>query len=417
MTEKSNSTVKNDNDTLINNIPKIPTLCEKIQNKMKKYKITNFHFILENVKAGLAENKVIPEKSTSEEEIIKIQELSTDENEKNKDQKKSNNSENFIIIPLKESPKINNKYSSYIPQFNDFSLDKTNKQNLNFEYNNNIHSSKKYKKNKEISQKYENIDIECEGFENFNEYNSRKYNDLIILNEDKNDNLNNNNNFLGKKIKFEKNSQKPNNYIKTEEFIDINNNGKLNVQKYMISKLIEKYSYTNIFNLFIKQYAKNIPEFNKNYDKEIDNILNVLIKELGIEKIMRILLSFSNSNDNYINYYSNKKNIEKINEINNNEIKYAIENENKLCLEEENKNLEIIYLDEEEDSNEEFKKTNNDLICLNEIQNEDMEKKHIIMNENNFDNHINNNNEEALKNYLLNYLNPSENLNVKNEKK
>ena len=417
MTEKSNSIVKNDNDTLINNIPKIPILCEKIKNKMKKYKITNFHFILENVKAGLTENKEIPEKSTSEEEIIKIQEFSTDENEKNKDQKKNNNSENFIIIPLEESPKINNKYSSYIPQFNDFSLYKTNKQYLNFEYNNNIYSSNKYKKNKEISQKYENIDIECEGFENFNEYNSRKYNDLIILNEDKNDNLNNINNFLGKKIIFEKNSQKPNNYIKTEEFIDINNNGKLNVQKYMISKLIEKYSYKNIFNLFIKQYAKNIPEFNNNYDKEIESILNVLIKELGIEKIMRILLSFSNSNDKYINYYSNKKNIEKIKEINNNEIKYVIENDNKLCLEEENKNLEIIYLDEEEDSNEEFKKTNNDLIYLNENQSEDMEKKHIIMNENNFDNYINNNNEEALKNYLLNYLNPSEYLNIKNEKK
>ena len=417
MTEKSNSIVKNDNETLINNIPKIPILCEKIKNKMKKYKITNFHFILENVKAGLTENKEIPEKSISEEEIIKIQELSTDENEKNKDQKKNNNSENFIIIPLEESPKINNKYSSYIPQFNDFSLYKTNKQYLNFEYNNNIYSSNKYKKNKEISQKYENIDIECEGFENFNEYNSRKYNDLIILNEDKNDNLNNINNFLGKKIIFEKNSQKPNNYIKTGEFIDINNNGKLNVQKDMISKLIEKYSYKNIFNLFIKQYAKNIPEFNNNYDKEIESILNVLIKELGIEKIMRILLSFSNSNDKYINYYSNKKNIEKIKEINNNEIKYVIENDNKLCLEEENKNLEIIYLDEEEDSNEEFKKTNNDLIYLNENQSEDMEKKHIIMNENNFDNYINNNNEEALKNYLLNYLNPSEYLNIKNEKK
>ena len=396
MTEKSNSKDKNDNKTLFNNSPKIPKLNEKIQNKMKKYKMTNFNFVLENDKVGITENKIIPEKSNNDEEIIKIQEFSTDETEKNKVQKNNNNSENFIIIPIEESPKNEKKYQT-IPQYSDFSFGKKNNQfsthNKHFENNNYINLSNEYDKNKENKIKYENVDVVCEGFENFDEYNTNKSNNIIVLNEDNNNNLNNNNNnLLGKKKKFENNSPKPNNDIKTDNFININNNSKLDVQKYMILKLVEKYSYKYIFNLFIKQCAKNIVEINNNCDKEIENILNELIKEIGVEKMMTILLSLTNN-------YSNKKNMEKINEINNND-------------------LEIIYLDEEENDYVNFKKENNNLICIKEnSQSEEMKKKHIIINENNFNNHINENNEENLQNYLFSCFNSSGNSNIKNEKK
>ena len=416
MIEKINSKVKGDNNTLIKEFPKTPILCEKIQNKMKKHKMTNFNFVLENEKDRKKENKTILEKSNKDEEILKIQELPTDENEKNKVLKNLNNSENFIIIPLEKSPKTENKCLS-ISQYSDFSFGKNNNKflinNKHFENNNNIFSSNKYDKNKENNQKYENIDIVCEGFENLDEYNIKKSNDLIKLNEDKNNNLNNNNKLLRKKTKIQKNSKKRNNNIKTDyEFIDINNSGGLNVQTLILLKLIEKYSYKYIFHLFIKQYAKRIPEMNNNYEKEIEIILNELIKELGIEKVMRILLSLSNSTEKYIKFSPNKKNMEKINEINNKKIKYAIEKENKLYIDEEKKNIEIIYLDEEDNNDEDFKNGNNNLIITKEDRRkEKMEKKHIIMNENNFENHINELNEEELKNNIFNFLNTSNNLN------
>lgn len=391
MTEKSNNCTPSQNKSLFN-IYKTPVLCSKIKKKMKNYRMTNFNFVLEN---KIEE----PIDLNYNENHKHNQNLSTDENDKNK-AKNNNNFEKFLNISAISDikcPQIENKYNP-IFQNNNFSFEKENSQYFD------LNQPKKNNDPQYFLNKYEKKRKEENGIK------EREKNDVNLeMFQNKDLNYSNNNIFLGKKTKNvldEKYKINPSYALDEGE-----NNKKINMPKSMILKFIDKYSFQFIFNLILKIGAKNIPEKN-NDDKEMELQIENLIKEFGIDKIITIILSIGNSEDNHIQKYKNDK-------INKNEIKskekvFENDNDNMINLDEEKQpidiNNEIIELDEGEIDN---KKENNNIIYINEEESqEEMTENQNNIGEIQIDNKISDHCEK-IKNRIYYLLNSS--LNKKEE--
>ena len=402
MTEKH--IFNNNKSNLINLSHKNPNLCSKIQKKMKNYKMTNFNFILDDKSVEIIDNNIISEKTNSEEDK-KIQELSTTENDKNRqifiENNDNNNNHNNIyenVINISEDENSQNDNNLEIisdsqSNSNDICV---NKQNENFSNSDYILKNENENENGEFfSFKDENEKGECAEpiYGGINEYCGKLSNSIKIISEEDNDNSDNNI-YLGKKVK--KNYEKMDFGTQTYYYDDIISNKELDRPKIIILKLIEKYSYQFIFHLFLKYCSSNIPEIEYEYDKEVDFQILQLIKELGIEKVMKIILSVGNSREEYIKYYTNENDTIEVKEdqlYDNDNDNDVSKNNNIYNLNEDNENIiennnDIIDLSDDEEidnkkhmkdienniNNKDINKDNNNIININEDSDEEIEQ-------------------------------------------
>ena len=445
----------NKSNYIINLSQKKPILCSKVKKKMKNYKMTNFNFILDDKSIEIIDDNIISEKTNSEEDK-KNQELSTTENDKNKQiliEKKNNNNniyENIINISEDENSQNDNNFeiiSDSQSNSNDIFLNKQcdNIYNSNYQLKN--ENENEHEEFFPVKGEYKKRGGSQPLFTGINEYFGNFSNNIKILNEDIRDNSADNI-YLGKKIK--KSDEKVDFGTQTYDYDTIFNNKEINKSKVIILKLIEKYSYQFIFNLFLKFCSINMPEIDNEYDKEVDIQILKLIKELGIEKVMKIILSIGNSREEYIKYYLNENDSIKVkedqlydNDINNNVYNLNEYNENII---EDNNNNNIIDLsdDEEIDNKKDIKDNdnnidnkdidkdnkdidkdnkvidkdnNNSIIDINEDSDEEIEQnennKNLNDNIDNYGNIINDN--EDIKDKLFELLDSSDTTNMKNE--
>jgi hypothetical protein len=171
------------------------------------------------------------------------------------------NSANFSLKRPILSERINNKNERFhVSNFN-FALNDMKKQNFE------IKEIKEEKTEMKIQeQKEEFIDIEVD-------------NDYLLSN-----NIENDFEFLGKKTKLKETG------IEREEIEE-------NISKLKVLKLIEKYSYQNIFILLYKNFLSNKPG-NVNYDNYNETAkqeILKLIQEIGLNKVLSIILSIGKS--------------------------------------------------------------------------------------------------------------------------
>ena len=146
----------------------------------------------------------------------------------------------------------------------------------------------------------------------------------------------------------------------TEEIQNSYKNDKKNEMKAKLKmlRLIEKYSYQFIFNFLLKYFSQNYIDNYINFlsYKDINEEIIELIKEVGIQKLLSILLFIGNSRGEQINFYINQKKDDKNEEIvllDNKEDKLKGDNNNIINLEENN--IEII-----DDNNFELEKEEED---------------------------------------------------------
>ena len=171
------------------------------------------------------------------------------------------NSASFSLKRPILSDQINNKNERFhVSNFN-FTLSDMKKQNFEIKEKIEENSYMKFPEKKE-----EFIDIEVN-------------NDYLLSN-----NIEDNFEFLGKKTKLEEK------VIEREEIEE-------NISKLKVLKLIEKYSYQNIFILLYKNFLSN-KSGNVNFDNyneaAIQEILK-LIQEMGLNKVLSIILSIGKS--------------------------------------------------------------------------------------------------------------------------
>ena len=128
--------------------------------------------------------------------------------------------------------------------------------------------------------KTDNINQENQNF-NLTKQNLTEVNNDYLLSNNIEDNFE----FLGKKTKLEEK------VIEREEIEE-------NISKLKVLKLIEKYSYQNIFILLYKNFLSNKQhgnDFNYNSNEEINHQILKLIQEMGISKVLSIVLSIGKS--------------------------------------------------------------------------------------------------------------------------
>ena len=172
------------------------------------------------------------------------------------------NSASFSLKRPILSDQINNKTERFhVSNFN-FTLSDMKKQNFEIKEKIEENSYMKFPEKKE-----EFIDIEVN-------------NDYLLSN-----NIEDNFEFLGKKTKLEEK------VIEREEIEE-------NISKLKVLKLIEKYSYQNIFVLLYKNFLSNKQngnDFNYNSNEEINHQILKLIQEMGLSKVLSIVLSIGKS--------------------------------------------------------------------------------------------------------------------------
>ena len=322
--EKSDCTQEKSNNQVIHLSIQKTDLASKIKRKMKKYKITSFHFILD---------------------------------EKKENEKEEKNKNNTLSPKGKEENEKSLKISDKLYQENkQESIIKTNINPNDNNLQNEVNNKKGIDTNIILDDNNNNIN-ECERkIDN----SSKKNVEIIITNEEDDESNNNINNskFLGKKTN---NSNK-----------EILNSKEIEVQickkkdksskspKDILFKLIKKYSYQMIFNIFLKFCSKKKRKNDKYYNKEIYEQIKKLIKDIGIQNVMQIILNFGNLSNEQIKY-SNDDNIneEEIiviedNSDNNDKILEEVRDSGK-------NNIGInINLNEEIDSNKNIEDDNNE---------------------------------------------------------
>ena len=215
------------------------------------------------------------------------------------------------------------------------------------------------------------------------------YDDDIIKNEEKEKEKEkekvNENTLLNKKTKtMEIGTQ-------TEEIknSNSNNNSKNDKKNEMkaklkILRLIEKYSYQFIFNFLLKYCSQNYIDnyINFLYYKDINEEIIELIKEVGIQKILSILLLIGNLRGEQINYIINQKKGNK--DDNKNEEIMILDNKkdnNNNIINLEENNIEIID-DMDDNNNFEIEKEEDRKICLIDNNNKEIEKYDKYINDN-----------------------------------
>lgn len=330
-------TVENSNNpTYILNYTK-PNLSLRILNKMKNYRMTNFNFILDKKKDESKDDNVIQEKTMNGEDI--------------------KSKESSII----EKNNINNYQSEKI---------------FNVNRPGDTYSQKEITKNdtktviEQINGLMSSINTQDKEKNNVNEIILKGYNNKIEYSY-----IFNNKKTLSKKNKHEKNNK----YIgmKKQKNVDIGiqtNESDFDKDilkpKFNLIKLVQKYSYEFILNTFLKNCANNIPEEGIYYNKEVELYIENLIKEIGIKKMMRIILSIDNSKkeNNKVYHNFNNKNEGEIRE------EYYGNNTPNLDKYGDNITKDTINTDNT-DEEKDYKKHNNKIINLNE-DNEDGEVMH-----------------------------------------
>ena len=336
---------KSDSKNSLNNFThKNKNLTSKVKNKMNNYLMTNFNFILDRKKDRAIDdiNNIPPPPITIIEYNKKIPDSSTSEIDKNKEQlcvENDNNTEKFIYISEDDYTEIDNNNDISSQCFSLFNtkenIKQINSDCINFFPNNSPIT---------LNENEEKIDL-------FDDTSSKKINQIILLNEEEKEN-NSIITFLGKKT---------NNSIALNDTADVGtqtyefendilpNKKEIMQPKLIILELIEKYSYKFIFNLFIKYYANKTTILPEKYDKELVFQIQKLIKDLGFEKVMRIILSIDNLNNEEIkvkenNYPSNNNIINLDEEEEENNTKK--ENVNNLIIDINEDSKEEISLDE-----------------------------------------------------------------------
>ena len=357
MKERKNYNFKNRNNNIYyfkkkNQNQEIPG---KIQKKMKNYAPTHFDFILEK-------------------DVIELSEDNSSEHSIN------NNNQNVPFLSNYEIPQndflsqnIGNCSPAKIPQsfynYNNFSSNQEkNKKSDSFEQKK-IIENKNQKKFEENESDDENIEIMWEKYQKIKNKSPKKSNkNVFSYSKERNSLIDNI--LLGKKIdnKNRNSSNQINKFLPKE---DTNGIKKANL---MVEKLIEKYSYGYIFNLFIKTCSKYIPEIDTDFDQQTKMQINEIINELGMEQAMKIILSIDKSKGTI----EDKKDVIKTNNTVFKEKESIIPKKGKENKKQKNKNLkddeelysnrnytnfnnitEIIYLDEESEDEKSFPKNEN----------------------------------------------------------
>jgi len=206
------------------------------------------------------------------------------------------------------------------------------------------------------------------------------YDDDIIKNEEKEKEKVNENILLNKKTKtktMEMGTQ-------TEEIKNSNSNNNNNKNdkknemraKLKVLRLIEKYSYQFIFNFLLKYFSQNYIDnyINLLYYKDINEDIIELIKEVGIQKLLSILLLIGNLRGEQINYIINQKKVNK-------ELDNKKDNDNNIINLEEN-NIEIIDDIDDDNNNFELEKEDDRKIGLIDKNNKEIEKYDKYINDN-----------------------------------
>ena len=334
MKESNRSDSKN---SLINFTHYNKNLTSKVKRKMNHYHMTNFNFILDKKKDKVViddDINNIPPPIAIIEDNKKIQDLSTSEIDKNKEVSCAENIEKFIYISEDDYLELdnNNDISSQCFSLSNTkeNIQKINSDSINFFPNNFLIP---------LNENEEKIDL-------FDDTSSKKLSQIILLNEEEKEN-NSINTFLGKK---------------TNKLITLNDTADVGTQTYefendilpnkieimkpklIILELIKKYSYKFIFNLFIKYYANQTIVLPEKYDIELVSQIQKLIKDLGFENVLRIILSIDKLKNKEI------KVIEDIYPINNNVINLEEEEENN----NQKENVNSLIIDINEDSKEEI---------------------------------------------------------------
>lgn len=357
MKERKNYNFKNRNNNIYcfkkkNQNQEIP---DKIQKKMKNYAPTHFDFILEK-------------------DVIELSEDSSSEHSIN------NNNQNVPFLSNYEIPQndflsqnIGNCSPAKIPQsfykYNNFSSNQEkNKKSDSFEPKK-IIENKNQKKFEENESDDENIEIMWEKYQKIKNKSPKKSNkNVFSYSKERNSLIDNI--LLGKKIdnKNRNSSNQINKFLPKE---DTNGIKKANL---MIEKLIEKYSYGYIFNLFIKTCSKYIPEIDADFDQQTKMQINEIINELGMEQAMKIILSIDKSKGTI----DDKKDVIKTNNTVFKEKDSIISKKGKENKKQKNKNLKD---DEEIYSNRNYTNFNNitDIIYLDE-ESENEEKNENLKN-------------------------------------
>ena len=91
--------------------------------------------------------------------------------------------------------------------------------------------------------------------------------------------------------------------------------------KEILLKLIKKYSYQIIFNVLLKKCSNKYMDDNY-YDEDVCQQLEILIKDIGIQNVMKNILLIGNSRNEYVQYPHKNKMGKEINNI------YIKENDN-----------------------------------------------------------------------------------------
>jgi len=267
----------NHNNNVIHlNLKKID-LYSVFKRKIKNYQITNFHFFLDD-KNDIFNSENIHQKVVEEESPIYL--TKSPENKKNK---------KLLSSPINLNHIVNQKH--FIENDNYFS----NNEKLQYEKNNKKGISKdRLNSSNDLENISDNSSIISDKFINFNEI----------------DNENNNNILLGKKIN-KKNKENLDKIEKRTYTYNINKTENDDVQlinpRAIITQLIKKYSYQNIFNIFLELCSKYYIENYNRDNKEVYTQLEMLINNIGIQEIIKIILLIGNSRGELIQYTFKKK--------------------------------------------------------------------------------------------------------------
>ena len=222
-----------------------PQLPPKVLKKMMNYRMTSFNFILD-------------------EDISKKKDIDGE-----KSGKKS--LENFINLSEDDYPQSNNINNKNLPYNKPFKG-----------------PGIKFNKNKigDMQNRYTNKNDFCIS---------------SITGQERNNDIRINDKILNKKINRKHEFPEEPLYINDDEDIkEVQNDVQANTEKQIIIKLIEKYSYHFIFSLFLKKCAEMLPELDKNDDREAEDIIKSIVKNLGVEEVMKIILSIGNSKNQSI---------------------------------------------------------------------------------------------------------------------
>jgi hypothetical protein len=288
-------------------------LNSKVKRKMKKYKITNFHFILDTEKEKETEKEKDINNNTKEEnqqDIPKPKGKEKEENENSTKKQKHNNSYHDII--QKKFTESNNIPNNDILDMLDLQNEVYDKEEEGIQITMKVNENDN-NKNCNIKEEKEEITDNIDNIDN----SSKKCDEIIIISDSDDDesniNDNNNNMFHGKKTKRSNGAKL---HLIDKEIQTCEDDDHLSMKsnpKEILWKLIKKYSYQMIFTIFLKfcSKKKNINITDDGYNKEIYKQLKKLIKDYGLQKVMQIILYIGNLRDVQINYSNGNNNKEK----------------------------------------------------------------------------------------------------------